>query len=118
VLRVPAGRCGTGCIGGAAAPQPAAGGLDIGFVKRRSPSTDETLFLPMTVSQTLRPTPRLVLPALSLLTFSKLGPTTRRKQFSDRLGGATIKLSRLKSTFVSGRTQSQGGINLAAVFVP
>jgi len=41
--------------------RPAPGGLDIGFVKRRGPSTDETLFLPMTAAPAVRPTaPRRV----------------------------------------------------------
>jgi len=39
--------------------RPAPGGLDIGFVKRRGPSIDQTLFLPMTVAPAVRPaTPR------------------------------------------------------------
>ena len=34
--------------------RPAAGGLDIEFVKRRGPNTDQTLFLPMPVSEIFR----------------------------------------------------------------
>lgn len=41
--------------------RPADGGLDVGFVKRRGPSIDETLFLPMPVTPAIRPTaPRRV----------------------------------------------------------
>lgn len=35
--------------------RPAPGGLDIGFVKRRGPNIDQTLFLPMTVAPAVRP---------------------------------------------------------------
>jgi len=35
--------------------RPADGGLDIGFIKRRGPSTDETLFLPMPLVPVVRP---------------------------------------------------------------
>jgi protein ImuA len=38
--------------------RPAAGGLDIEFVKRRGPSTDQTLFLPMSISSGIRPVPQ------------------------------------------------------------
>ncbi|WP_323142699.1 translesion DNA synthesis-associated protein ImuA [Massilia phyllosphaerae] len=38
--------------------RPAAGGLDIGFVKRRGPSTDQTLFLPMSIGSGTRPMPQ------------------------------------------------------------
>jgi protein ImuA len=34
--------------------RPAAGGLDVGFVKRRGPSTDQTLFLPMPLASVSR----------------------------------------------------------------
>jgi protein ImuA len=43
--------------------RPVAGGLNVGFVKRRGPSTDETLFLPMPVSSVFRPVPRRSVPA-------------------------------------------------------
>jgi protein ImuA len=43
--------------------RPAAGGLDIGFVKRRGPSTDQTLFLPMSIGSGTRPAPRKGVPA-------------------------------------------------------
>lgn len=38
--------------------RPAPGGLNIGFVKRRGPNIDETLFLPMTVAPASRPRPQ------------------------------------------------------------
>jgi len=38
--------------------RPAPGGLDIGFVKRRGPSTDQTLFLPMSIGFGFRPAPQ------------------------------------------------------------
>jgi protein ImuA len=38
--------------------RPAAGGLDISFVKRRGPSTDRTLFLPMSIGPANRPVPQ------------------------------------------------------------
>lgn len=38
--------------------RPATGGLDIGFVKRRGPSTDQTLFLPMSIGAGFRPAPQ------------------------------------------------------------
>jgi protein ImuA len=37
--------------------RPAAGGIDIGFVKRRGPNVDETLFLPLPVAPAFRPAP-------------------------------------------------------------
>jgi protein ImuA len=48
--------------------RPAAGGLDVGFVKRRGPSTDQTLFLPMPLAPVFRPaTPRQPAPAPAVL---------------------------------------------------
>jgi protein ImuA len=38
--------------------RPAAGGLDVGFVKRRGPSTDQTLFLPMPLAPVFLPAPQ------------------------------------------------------------
>jgi protein ImuA len=38
--------------------QPAPGGLDIGFVKRQGPQRDETLFLPLQASPTIRVLPQ------------------------------------------------------------
>lgn len=38
--------------------RPAPGGLDIGFVKRRGPSTDQALFLPMSIGSSFRSAPR------------------------------------------------------------
>ena len=37
--------------------RPAAGGIDVGFVKRRGPSTDQTLFLPLSVGPVVKPAP-------------------------------------------------------------
>jgi protein ImuA len=38
--------------------RPAAGGIDVGFVKRRGPSVDETLFIPLPVATPFRPGPQ------------------------------------------------------------
>jgi protein ImuA len=42
--------------------RPAAGGLNVGFVKRKGPSTDETLFVPMPVLAMPRPAPQRGVP--------------------------------------------------------